>query len=74
MTLRHVEVTMTSIPSFESRPDRTKKVTLEELVRAKRAEPVQSVEELMEPDVFTTDDEVDEFVSAVREWRQADLG
>ena len=65
---------MTSNPSFESRSGRTGGVTLEELVRAKRAYPVRSVEELMEPDVFTSDDEVDEFVAAVREWRQADLG
>lgn len=51
-----------------------RRVALEELVRAKRAHPVGSVDELMSPDAFDSDDEVDEFVAAVREWRQADLG
>lgn len=49
---------------------------MEELVRARRLRPVQSVEELTAPatGVFESDDEVDEFVATVREWRQADLG
>lgn len=46
----------------------------EELVRAKRARPVTSVERLMAPGLFASDDEVHEFVAAVREWRQAELG
>lgn len=49
------------------------RVDLEKLIRAKRPEPVRSVEELLAPGVFADDDEVDEFVAAVREWRQADL-
>lgn len=49
-------------------------VSLEELVRAKRAHTVESVDELMQPGVFASDEEVDEFIAAVREWRQADLG
>ena len=65
---------MTSSPSFEAGDRGAGKMALEELVRAKRAHPVESVAELMEPDVFASDDEVDEFVAAVREWRQADLG
>ncbi len=65
---------MTSSLSFEAADHGAGKVALEELVRAKRAHPVQSVDDLMQPDVFGSDDEVDEFVAAVREWRQADLG
>jgi nucleoside-diphosphate-sugar epimerase len=49
------------------------KIALEDLVRAKHAHPVESAD-LMAPDVFGPDDEVDEFIAAVREWRQADLG
>lgn len=67
---------MTSSVPFESGAAGPRRVTLEELVRAKRLGPVRSVEELMASaaGVFDSDDEVDEFVSAVREWRQADLG
>lgn len=65
---------MTSSPSFESLGAGAGRVALEEVVRAKRARPVTSVEELMAPGLFASDDEVDEFVAAVREWRQADLG
>jgi hypothetical protein len=65
---------MTSSASFETGDHGAGMMALEELVRAKRAHPVGSVDELMSPDVFDSDDEVDEFVSAVREWRQADLG
>lgn len=65
---------MTSSASFETGDRGTASVSLEGLVRAKRARAVESVEELMGPDVFGSDDEVDEFVAAVREWRQADLG
>jgi hypothetical protein len=65
---------MTSSASFEAGDHGAGMVALEELVRAKRAHPVGSVDELMNSDVFGSDDEVDEFVAAVREWRQADLG
>jgi len=53
-----------------------RRASLEELIRSKRSRPVASVEELMAQGegVFDSDDEVDEFVAAVREWRQADLG
>lgn len=67
---------MTSSVPFESGVAGPRRATLEELVRAKRLGPVRSVEELTAPatGVFESDDEVDEFVAAVREWRQADLG
>ncbi|ACU69762.1 conserved hypothetical protein [Catenulispora acidiphila DSM 44928] len=49
-------------------------VTLEQIIRAKRPRPLRSVDELMAPDVFPSDDEVDEFVQAYHEERQANLG
>jgi hypothetical protein len=64
---------MTSSDSFESADHGAGKVALEDLVRAKHAHPVESAD-LMAPDIFGSDDEVDEFIAAVREWRQADLG
>jgi hypothetical protein len=60
---------MTSSAAPEANERRVGGVALEELVRAKRARPVRSVEELLEQDVFGSDDEVDEFVTTVREWR-----
>jgi hypothetical protein len=48
--------------------------TLEEIIRAKRSEPLRSVDELMAHDVFPSEDEVDEFIEAYRAERQASLG
>jgi hypothetical protein len=64
---------MTSSAGFQADDTRVRRMTLEELVRAKRPQPVRSMDELMGQDVFESDDEVDEFVASVREWRQADL-
>lgn len=63
-----------SSAAFELGDHGGQKVALEDLIRGKRAQAIQSVDELMQPDVFDSDDEVDEFIAAVREWRQADLG
>ena len=52
---------------------RKPKTDLEALIRAKRAQPLKSVEEFMEPGVFDSDEEVDEFITAVREWRNASI-
>jgi hypothetical protein len=48
--------------------------TLEEIIRAKRPRPLGSVEELMAPDVFPSESEVDEFVREYHKDRQANLG
>ena len=48
--------------------------TLEEVIRAKRPRPLRSVDDLMAPDVFASEEEVDEFVQAYHEERQANLG
>lgn len=58
--------------SFRHSPRRQQ--TLEEIIRAKRPEPLRSVDDLMAPDVFPSEDEVDEFVQAYHEDRQASLG
>lgn len=47
--------------------------TVEELIAEKGAKPLASVEDFMEPGVFESDEEVDEFVAAVRTWRNASL-
>ena len=46
-------------------------VELETIIRAKRPQPLRSVDELMAPDVFPTEDEVDEFAQSYRADRQA---
>lgn len=48
--------------------------TLEEIIRTKRPHPLRSVHELMAPDVFPSEEEVDEFRRAYHEERQANLG
>ncbi|HEV2640763.1 MAG TPA: hypothetical protein VGX23_36920 [Actinocrinis sp.] len=51
------------------KPDRT----VEELIREKGAKPIESIEDFLEPGVFSSDEGVDEFNAAVREWRNASL-
>jgi hypothetical protein len=67
---------MSSSVPFEPGAAGRRRATLEELVRAKRPGPVASVDELMAAGegIFESDEEVDDFVVAVRQWRQADLG
>jgi hypothetical protein len=64
---------MTSGAGVEADGFSSRRVTLEGWIRAKRPEPIHSVEDLAAPDVFPSDDEVDEFVTAVRQWRESDL-
>ena len=47
--------------------------SIEELIRAKGARPIESADELYVPGVFSSDEEVDEFNEAVREWRNASV-
>jgi hypothetical protein len=68
-----VEATMSVEPvNTESFP-RKSKTDLEALLRAKGAKPLKSVDEFMVPGVFASDEEVDEFITAVREWRDASI-
>ena len=50
--------------------------SVDELVRAKGAKPIQSVEDLQSyaVELFESDKEVEEFLIFVRELRNADLG
>jgi len=65
---------MTSNPADAGRVHRDQEPTLEEIIRAKRPEPIQSVEDFIVPDMFESDDEVDEFIEFYRAERQASLG
>ena len=46
-------------------------VTLRELARRQGVRPIRSAEDLA-ADVFESDEELDEFLAAVAEWRRAD--
>lgn len=49
--------------------------TVDDLVRAKGAKPIRSVEDLQSYaiELFESDEEVEEFLAFVREFRKADL-
>ena len=47
--------------------------TVAELIAEKRAKPVEAADEWQIEGVFDSDEEVDEFNAAVREWRNASL-
>jgi len=53
--------------------NRSAAISLEEIIRAKRTVPLRSVDELMAADVFPSEEELDQFVTAYREDRQASL-
>jgi len=55
--------------AFQRRPARS----VQELIAEKHAQPIESVEDFTESDVFSSDEEVDEFNEAVRGWRSASL-
>ena len=46
---------------------------IDALLRSKHARPIESEDDLLIEGVFPSDDEVDEFNRAVREWRDASL-
>ena len=59
--------------SSHDRPEPGRTHTLDEIIRAKRPVPLRSVDDLMAPDVFPSEEELDEFARAYREDRQASL-
>lgn len=63
-----------TVDAASSRHPSRRPQTLEEVIRAKRPRPLRSVDDLMAPDVFPSQEEVDEFVQAYHEDRQANLG
>jgi hypothetical protein len=48
-------------------------MSLDELARRKRVQPIQSAEDLAQDDVFDTDEELDAFLAHVHATRHADL-
>jgi hypothetical protein len=68
-----VEAAMTAEPINVDPFPRKPKTDLEALIRAKHAQPLKSLEEFREPGVFDSDEEVDEFIATVREWRDASI-
>ena len=62
---------MTSNPEHGVRDGARSRVSLDERFRDVR--PIESVDELAAPGVFETDEELDEFLVAVRADRDADL-
>jgi hypothetical protein len=62
-------VVVTSKP--ERAVSRAAKITADELLRGVR--PLQSVDELAAPGIFESDEELDEFLAAIRANRDADL-
>jgi hypothetical protein len=67
-------VAVTGGAAFEPGDRGTPNGMLEALVRAKCPQALQSVDELRIPGVFSSDDQVDRFIAAVRERRRDDLG
>ena len=49
------------------------RLRLDALARRKGAQPVKSVHDLADPDVFETDEELDEFLAHVRVERDANI-
>lgn len=61
-----------NMPDEPIYPPMHKKTNLDELVRAKRTHPLQSMEELA-ADTFRSDEELDEFLEFVYEARRANI-
>lgn len=68
------EAEVTTDAAYAHRREPSRERTLDEIIRAKRARPLRSVDELMAPDVFPSEEEVDEFARAYHEDRQVSLG
>jgi hypothetical protein len=64
-------VIVTSNPEHQLTSAARSKVNVDELFRGVR--PIQSVDELAAPEIFESDEELDEFLTAVRANRNADL-
>jgi len=70
---RDREVTMSEgQPDQPIYPPARKKTSLEELVRAKRARPITSMDEFV-ADTFDSDEELDEFIAFTHAERQREL-
>jgi hypothetical protein len=54
-------------------PGTAEHVPVEELLRRQGVRPIKSVDELACPDLFESDDELDEFIAFVRASRNAEM-
>lgn len=63
----------TSSADYPAVPPAARRATLDELFRAKNVQPIRDVHELAVDGIFDSDEEVDEFIAAVREWRQSSI-
>jgi len=71
---RRVEVTMTTNKAdYEVQPPDRGTVSVEELARRQGVHPIESVEEMARPDLFGSDEELEEFLAHVYAARHADL-
>jgi hypothetical protein len=59
-------------PDHPIYPPARKKTSIEELVRAKRAHPIESMDEFV-ADTFESDEELDEFIVFTRAEREREL-
>ena len=64
---------MTSSTEFDSHDDLEGPALLEALLREKGVQPIRSVDELACEGIFDTDEELDEFLTWVRDERRANL-
>ena len=65
--------TESAYPRHSGRRARGIPPSLDALARRKGARPVQSIHDLADPDIFETDEELDEFLAFVRAERDANL-
>jgi len=62
---------VTSNPEHQVTSAASSKVNVDEFFRG--VHPIQSVDELAAPEIFESDEELDEFLTAIRADRNADL-
>ncbi len=63
----------TNKADYEARPPDRGSVSVEELARRQGVRPVESVEDMARPDIFESDEELEEFIAHVYASRRADL-
>lgn len=74
MERRRVEVTVTTNKAdYEVRPPDRGTVSVEELAQRRGVRPVESVEDMARPDLFESNEELEEFLAHVYASRRADL-
>jgi hypothetical protein len=67
-------VSVTSSTEHASEPTRPGRISLDDLARQRGVRPVDCVEDMAEEGVFSSDEELEAFLSHVQASRRADLG